>query len=62
LREEILSLRWSQIDLSAEEIRLNVGTDKNDAGRVIAMDGELLEPIKVQESMCRTVSLLRGTP
>jgi integrase len=47
-KEEILSLRWSQIDLPAEEIRLEVGTDKNDAGRVIAMDGELLETIKAQ--------------
>jgi integrase len=47
-KEEILSLRWSQIDLQAEEIRLEVGTDKNDAGRVIAMDGELLETIKAQ--------------
>jgi integrase len=47
-KEEILSLRWSQIDLPAEEIRLEVGTDKNDAGRVIAMDGELLETVKAQ--------------
>ena len=47
-KEEILTLRWNHVDLQAEEIRLDVGTTKNDDGRVIALDGELLETIKAQ--------------
>jgi integrase len=47
-KEEVLSLRWNQVDLQAEEIRLNAGTTKNDEGRVIFLDGELLETLKAQ--------------
>jgi hypothetical protein len=36
------------VDLQAEEIRLNAGTTKNDEGRVIFLDGELLETLKAQ--------------
>jgi integrase len=61
-KEEILSLRWSQIDLQAEEIRLEVGTDKNDAGRVIAMDGELLETIKAQWERRKVVAIPGHSP
>jgi integrase len=47
-KEEILSLPWSQVDLQAEEIRLNAGTTKNAEGRVIFLDGELLETLTAQ--------------
>lgn len=38
---EIQNLRWSNVDFQAGEIRLDVGTDKNRAGRVFPMSAEL---------------------
>jgi integrase len=61
-KEEILSLRCSQIDLPAEEIRLEVGTDKNAAGRGSAMDGELLETIKSQWGRRKVVQIPGYSP
>ena len=46
--DEIFNLHWNQVDLSAEEIRLDADTTKNDDGRVIVLDGELLECIQAQ--------------
>src|SRR5262249_44866995 len=60
-KEEILSLRWSQVDLAAEEIRLEVGSDKNEEGRVIYLDGELLETLKTQWER-RKVTQIPGQP
>jgi integrase len=61
-KEEILNLRWSQVDLQAEEIRLEVGTDKNDAGRVIAMDGELLDAVRGQWEKRKVVQIPGQSP
>jgi integrase len=47
-KQEILSLKWNQIDLSGRTVRLEVGTTKNDKGRLIVLDGELLEAIQGQ--------------
>jgi len=47
-KSEILSLRWNQVDLEARIVRLNPGTTKNNSGRVIALDGELLATIEGQ--------------
>jgi integrase len=33
LKSEVLSLRWSQVDLNAGEVRLEPGTTKNKEGR-----------------------------
>jgi integrase len=60
-KEEVLSLRWNQVDLQAEEIRLNAGTTKNDEGRVIFLDGELLETLKAQWER-RKVTQIPGQP
>jgi integrase len=43
---EIAGLRWNQVDLKNLEIRLNAGETKNDAGRVIAINDEVLEMLK----------------
>jgi integrase len=45
---EIFSLRWNQIDLQAQEIRLDAGETKNDEGRIIMLEGELLETLQAQ--------------
>ena len=47
-KQEILSLRWNQVDLQSQTIRLEPGTTKSDAGRTIALDGELLEVVKAR--------------
>jgi integrase len=44
----ILNLRWNQVDLNAQTVRLNPGTTKNDAGQMIILDGELLETFQKQ--------------
>jgi integrase len=47
-KQEILSLKWNQVDLSARTVRLDPGTTKNNAGRTVILDGELLEAIQAQ--------------
>jgi len=61
-KEEILDLRWNQVDLQAEEIRLEVGSDKNDEGRVIAMGDEVLELLKGQWEKRKVVQLPGQSP
>src|SRR5215831_19046727 len=45
---EVLSLQWRQVNMEAGEVRLDPGTTKNKEGRVIYLDGELLETMKAQ--------------
>jgi integrase len=47
-KNEILSLRWSQVDLNNQTVRLDPGTTKSGDGRTIILEGELLELIKQQ--------------
>jgi integrase len=47
-KQEILSLEWNQVDLNGRTVRLDVGTTKNDKGRLIVLDGELLETMQGQ--------------
>jgi len=47
-KQEILSLKWNQVDLTARTIRLDPGTTKSGEGRVIVLDGELLDVITKQ--------------
>ena len=47
-KQEILSLKWSQVDLAAQTIRLDPGTTKSGEGRIIALEGELLEVLNKQ--------------
>jgi len=44
-KEEILSLTWKQVDLDQGTVRLEPGETKNDEGRTIYMEPELLELI-----------------
>jgi len=47
-KNEILKLRWNQVDLEAQIVRLEPGTTKSGKGRIIALEGELLELIQAQ--------------
>jgi integrase len=42
-KREILELTWNGIDLQTRTVRLDPGTTKNDDGRLVYLDGELLE-------------------
>lgn len=48
---EILGLRWEQVDLIEQTVRLDPGETKNDEPRVIPLAGELLETLKLQRSI-----------
>jgi integrase len=48
---EILKLRWEQVDLLECVIRLNPGETKNKDGRLLPLDGELLETIRMQRAI-----------
>jgi integrase len=41
IRSEVLPLTWSQVDLGAGTVRLEVGTTKNKEGRLLYLTGEL---------------------
>lgn len=50
-REEILGLKWPQIDVETGRIELEAGTTKNGEPRIIYIDGELLDLIRMQKSL-----------
>lgn len=50
-RSEIISLTWTQVDLSARVIRLWPGTTKNEEGRVLKLEGEILAIIEGQRAL-----------
>lgn len=56
-KQEILKLRWNQVDLNARTVRLEAGTTKNGKGRLVKLDGELLETIEAQWERPRSQKL-----
>jgi len=50
-KQEILKLQWWQIDLARGAVRLEPGTTKNEDGRVVFMDSELLEILRRQKEL-----------
>lgn len=47
-KREILTLKWNQVDLNARTVRLDPGTTKSKEGRLVILDGELLEALQEQ--------------
>ena len=58
-KKEILNLTWAQVDLAAPKktVRLNPGTTKNRAGRLIVLNGELLETVQAQWEKRKVVTI-----
>jgi len=48
---EMLKLRWEQVDLVENVIRLEAGETKNGESRELPLDGELLETIRMQRAI-----------
>jgi integrase len=46
---EILPLEWPQVDLTARIVRLEVGTTKNDEGRIIPLASELYQVLSIEK-------------
>lgn len=57
---EVLGLQWRQVDLDTAEVRLDPGTTKSGEGRVIYLDGELLETMKDQREKVLSLQRERG--
>jgi integrase len=57
---EVLGLQWRQVNLETAEVRLDPGTTKSGEGRVIYLDGELLEVMKEQREMVLSLQRERG--
>jgi integrase len=52
-RDEVTSLTWDQVDLSARTVRLWAGTTKSGEGRVMPLEGELWRIIEAQRAARR---------
>jgi integrase len=61
-KQEILSLKWNQVDLNARTVRLEVGTTKNRAGRLVILEGELLETVQAQWERRKVVTIPGQSP
>ncbi len=47
---ELLMLQWTQVDLIHNEIRLNAGETKNDAGRVLPIYGDMIGELSIRQT------------
>lgn len=59
---EILSLRWNQVDLESQTVRLDPGTTKSGEGRVVILDGELLEVMQSQWAKRKVADIPNQNP
>ncbi len=63
-REEILSLQWTQVDLSQGIVRLEPGTTKNKDGRTLYMEPQLWQMMRglhvKKQARCQFVFHLQG--
>jgi integrase len=60
VRDEVLTLRWAQIDLAAGTIRLNVGETKSGEGRLIYLTEPLRAALQAQRERVDVLQRARG--
>ena len=57
---EVLPLQWQHVDFASGEVRIWVGDDKNDAGRVFVMTGDLRALLQAQHAEHETLKKAGG--
>ena len=60
MQSEVLTLKRSQVDLGACTIRLELGTTKNDEGRLVYLTPELVEMLQAQEEPVQLLEMTAG--
>jgi integrase len=50
-RGELLKIRWSQVELKAQRIRLEPGTTKNKEARTLPIYGEMVERLRIEKEL-----------
>lgn len=60
IKSEILKLQWRQVDFTAETLRLDPGTTKNDDGRLFVMTPELRAVLLEQRAATETLQQATG--
>ena len=60
VRSELLTRRWSNVDLRAGWLRIEPGEDKNRSGRMFPLTGELRAILEAQQALTKDVERATG--
>ena len=62
MQSEVLTLKRNQVDLGACTIRLDMGSTKNDDGRLVYLTPELVEMLQAQHERIQILEMRTGRP